>query len=254
MMTTSTASADDLDRVHEIGFDAEALWSYILTRIRAIGAIDRIPLLTGFPDWAVLRAFSDIDPQDTRLLAVIQDNPQQPTGLSLTGGTVSNVWLAADMTEFDAAISAFSDATGHGLIYRPDDVLPTDISVPTPSASVREAEAGGVIAIAATPTQMARALTLRQACVAAGLQPAIIRIWQMFPVPAHELDALLAGYDALAILDQPGGALTQGLTSWRLASSLPLPATTLSPDLSDDAIIDILFATATRGGRFKDPR
>ncbi|MRG70506.1 hypothetical protein GH722_01890 [Alphaproteobacteria bacterium HT1-32] len=253
-MTTNISSADDLDRVHEISFDADALWSYILTRIRAIAAIDRTPLLTGFPDWALLRAFSDIDPGETGLLAIIQDNPEQQTGLSLNAATISHVWFTAGTDELNAAITAFSQTTGHGLIFRSDDLQPADLSVRPAFASVWEAKEGGVIGIAATPALMAKATSLRQACIASGLQPAVIRIGRMFPHPADELEGLLAGYDALAILDQPGGALAQGLTGWRLASSLSLPTTILSPNLSDDAMIEALFATAVRGGRFEDPR
>ncbi len=253
-MTTNISSADDPDRIHEISFDADALWSYILTRIRAIAAIDRIPLLTGFPDWALLRAFSDIDPDETGLLAIIQENPEQQTGLSLNAATISHVWFAAGTDELNAAITAFSQTTGHGLICLSDDLQPADLSVRPPFAPVWEAKEGGILAIATSPSQMTKAASLRQACIAAGLQPAIIRTWQIFPLPADELDGLLAGYDALAILDQPGGALAQGLTGWRIASSLSLPATILSPNLSDNAIMDALFATAVRGGRFEDPR
>ncbi|MEQ8708886.1 MAG: hypothetical protein RIC36_07830 [Rhodospirillales bacterium] len=253
-MKMNISSADDLDRVHEISFDAEALWSYILTRIRAIGALDRIPLLTGFPDWALLRAFSDIDPEDTRLLAVVRDSAEYQTSLSLTGAAVSHVWLVASTDELNAAISGFGDASGHGLIFCPDDVAITSLSAHPPLPAIREAAEGGVLAIAAPPAQMARALTLRQSCAALGLQPALIRVWQMFPVPAADLDALLASYDALVILDRPGSALAQGLSTWRLSSALPLPVRTLAPDLSGEAMIDSLFTTATLGDRFEDPR
>ena len=100
----------------------------------------------------------------------------------------------------------------------------------------------------------AEALAIRDVCIAKGLQPGVISTYQAFPTPAEAMGDLLDGFDAVAVLDSPGGPVSQLAADWLSRFRNDFASHWLDPGAAPEEVVDALFAAAVRGGRYEDPR
>ncbi|MEQ9327381.1 MAG: hypothetical protein RJQ21_08795 [Rhodospirillales bacterium] len=239
-------------RAFEVSFNPETFWPYFLTPIRAAGAIERIPVLDNLPDWAILRAAQDVPADEYRLLFLHSIRPGKPFNITIDSGLFDSVWLARTPADVAEAAKDFEEGQFHGLILVDEDV---DAENPASGdGPLTELAAGGVVAILPGLGLEAEALAIREACIAKGLQPGVISTFQAFPTPAEAMGDLLDGFDAVAVLDSPGGPVSQLAADWLSRFRNDLASHWLDPGAAPEEVVDALFAAAVRGGRFEDPR
>ena len=236
-------------RAFAIEFDPDMLWTYMLTNIRGIGAINRIPVLCGFPDWAIARAISDIAPDEARILAMYSADRFLPFDLSIHSTRFGSVRIAGSEAELQAALEDFDNTAAHGLLLIEDAESGT-----AGAASLQETHAGGVAAIIAAPGNAAAAQQLRDAATEQGLHPAIVQLRKLAPVPVAEFDGLLSAYDALFVIDSEGGPVRQAVSDWHVRSTTRMAVSAADPSTRLEDMIDGLFGAAVMGGRYEDPR
>jgi hypothetical protein len=239
-------------RAFEVSFNPETFWPYFLTPIRAAGAIERIPVLDNLPDWAILRAVQDVPADEYGLLFLHSIRPGKPFGIAIGSSLFDGVWLARTPDDVARAAKAFETGRSHGLILVDEDV--SDDNPPGNGQALTEIAGGGVVAILPGLGLETEALALRDSCSARGLQPAVISTFRAFPTPVDVLADLLGGFDAVAVLDGPCGAVTQMTTDFLGRAGTGLATAWIDPAATPDDMVDEMFAAAVRGGRFGDPR